>query len=310
MRPIPHCNLCRREIYPGDLCLDERIRALGWVICRQCEPKLLQRHSVRPTSLQLDAQPTPHPIRRPRVPERAQSPRKSRWSGRTTGANESWMFPHIMGDDYRSAKHSSGRIDAYTASFMRWESKQHVQAWLGSFGRHDALRPIFLDTETTGTRSFSEVIEICLVDEYGKTVFQSLINPTMEIEPMATMVHGLTHEDVQDAPRFLQVYDEVMNYLRDHVIIAYNAAFDIRLLKQSAESYELRFPELHTACLMYAYAKYRGEYAEQSNGQIRCKTCRLEEAMVYEQLDMPPSHRAEQDAHCVHRLFHAMAAHN
>lgn len=227
----------------------------------------------------------------------------------TTRTSETWMFPHINGNDYQAAKHTSGRIDTYTASYMRWESNQHVQAWLASFRQHDALRPLFLDTETTGTRSFSEIIEICLVDEHGKTVFRSLVNPTTEIEPMATMVHGLSQADVKGAPRFPKIYDEVMKHLQDHVIIAYNAAFDIRLLKQTTDCYELDFPNLHTACLMYAYAKYRGEYAEQSNGHVRCKTCRLEEAMLYEQLDMPPSHRAEQDAHCVHRLFHSMAAH-
>lgn len=59
---------------------------------------------------------------------------------------------------------------------------------------------------------------------------------------------------------------------------------------------------------MYAYAKYQEEYVEQSNGRRRCKTHRLEEAMVYERLDMPPLHRAERDAQCVHRLFQAMKA--
>lgn len=59
---------------------------------------------------------------------------------------------------------------------------------------------------------------------------------------------------------------------------------------------------------MYAYAKYREEYVEQSNGQRRCKIRRLEEAMAYERLDMPPLHRAERDAQCVHRLFQAMKA--
>jgi DNA polymerase III epsilon subunit-like protein len=223
-------------------------------------------------------------------------------------SQQAWAFPHIRGSDYQVAKHAGGRIDIYTASYMRWESKQHVQAWLESFDRQEALRPIFLDTETTGTRSFSEIIEICLVNEHGKTLFRSLVYPTTEIEPMATMVHGLTRDDVIGAPRFPQIYETVMNHLRDHVIIAYNAAFDMRLLKQTADCYELAFPELHTACLMYAYAKYRDEYIESGNGRLRCKTCRLDEALVYEQLDMPPFHRAERDAQCLHRLFQAMGA--
>lgn len=191
---------------------------------------------------------------------------------------------------------------------MRWQNKLHVLAWLDSFSHQCALRPAFLDTETTGTRRFSEVIEICIVNEYGQTLFHSLVNPTTEIEPMASAVHGLTRRDVKDAPRFPEIYEEVVSYLRDRVVVAYNASFDIRLLKQTADCYELTFPALHTGCLMYAYAKYREEYVEQSNGQCRCKTHRLEEAMVYEQLDMPPLHRAERDAQCVHQLFQAMKA--
>jgi DNA polymerase III epsilon subunit-like protein len=123
---------------------------------------------------------------------------------------------------------------------------------------------------------------------------------------MASAVHGLTRRDVKDAPRYPAIFEEVMGYLCSRVVIAYNASFDIRLLKQTADCYELAFPALHTGCLMYAYAKYREEYVEQSNGQRRCKTHRLEEAMVYERLDLPPVHRAGRDAQCVHQLFQAM----
>jgi len=217
-----------------------------------------------------------------------------------------WTFPHIAESGYQPPKKYRGCIDAYTASYMRWQSKSHVLAWLGSFSHQRALRPVFLDTETTGTRRFSEIIEICIVDERGRTLFRSLVNPTTEIEPMASAVHGLTHRDVKDAPRYPEIHEEVINHLHNRIVIAYNASFDIRLLKQTADCYELAFPALHTGCLMYAYAKYREEYVEQSNGQRRCKIRRLEEAMAYERLDMPPLHRAERDAQCVHRLFQAM----
>jgi DNA polymerase-3 subunit epsilon len=217
-----------------------------------------------------------------------------------------WTFPHIVGSCYQPAKRNQGLIDSYTASYMHWQNKAHVLAWLDSFNHQHALRPVFLDTETTGTQRFSEIIEICIVDEHGHTLFHTLVNPTTEIEPMASAVHGLTRRDVKDAPRLPEIYEEVIGYLRHCIVIAYNASFDIRLLKQTADCYELDFPALHTGCLMYAYAKYLEEYIEQSNGRRRCKTRRLDEAMIYERLEMPPSHRAERDAQCVHRLFQAM----
>jgi DNA polymerase III epsilon subunit-like protein len=97
-----------------------------------------------------------------------------------------------------------------------------------------------------------------------------------------------------------------MSYLSNRIVIAYNASFDIRLLKQTADCYEIPFPALHAGCLMYAYAKYREVYVEQCNGQQRCKIHRLEDAMNYEQLNMPPLHRAERDAQCVYQLFQAI----
>jgi len=291
------CDLCHQEIPVTERCRDTTIFDAGWEICARCEPGRRQRLALYMTS----RQPSEHlwwQINA--LPPETQSMHSSYRN------EESWIFPHITASDYQPTKRYRGRIDAYTASYMRWQNKSHVLAWIDSFNLRHALRPVFLDTETTGTRRFSEIIELCIVDAYGQTLFHSLVNPTTEIEPMASAVHGLTRKDVKDAPRYPTIFEEVIGYLCNRVVITYNASFDIRLLKQTADCYELAFPALHTGCLMYAYAKYREKYVEQSNGQRRCKTHRLEEAMAYERLDLPPSHRAERDAQCVHQLFQAM----
>ena len=188
-------------------------------------------------------------------------------SNTSTKMREHGPFPISQEATISLVRNIEARIDTYTASYMRWQNKAHVLAWLDSFDHQSALRPVFLDTETTGTQRFSEIIEVCIVDEQGQTLFHSLVNPTTEIEPMASAVHGLTHKHVKDAPRYPEIHEEVMRHLHNRVVIAYHASFDIRLLKQTADCYELTFPELHTGCLMYAYAKYREEYVEQRNGQ-------------------------------------------
>ena len=217
-----------------------------------------------------------------------------------------WPFPHIEGSNYNSERRARGLIDTYTASYMRWQSRAHVLAWLHSFAHPDALRPVFLDVETTGARRYSEIIEICIVDEQGQALYHSLINPTTEIEPIATAVHGLTRKHVKDAPLYPEIHGEVIHHLSNRVVIAYNASFDMRLLRQTVERYQLVFPALHTGCLMYAYAKYREVYVELGNGRRRCKLHRLEEAVIAEKLGLIPFHRAEQDAQCTSRLFHVM----
>jgi DNA polymerase III epsilon subunit-like protein len=299
MDQIFRCDLCHQETPLAERCRDETILASGWAICARCEPDLRQRLILRMAEQQTDER-----LALRRVDASLETQRRLYFSQN----GEVWTFPHIAGSDYQPVRKYRGCIDAYTASYMRWQNRLHVLAWLDSFNHQHALRPVFLDTETTGTRRFSEVVEICIVDEYGQMLFRSLVNPTTEIEPMASAVHGLTRKDVKDAPRFPEIYDEVVSYLRDRIVIAYNASFDIRLLKQTADCYELAFPALHIGCLMYAYAKYREECVEQSNGRRRYKTCRLEKAMVYEQLNMPPLHRAERDVQCVHQLFQAMKA--
>jgi DNA polymerase III epsilon subunit-like protein len=299
MDQIFRCDLCHQEIPLAERCRDETIFESGWAICAHCEPNLRQRLVLNMAGQQVNER-----LAQQWGDSLLETQRKQCFSQN----EEVCTFPHILGSAYQPVKKYRGCIDAYTASYMRWQNKLHALAWLDSFSHRHALRPAFLDTETTGTRRFSEIIEICIVDEYGQTLFRSLVNPTTEIEPMASAVHGLTRKDVKNAPRYPQIHEEVMRYLRNHVVVAYNASFDIRLLKQTTDCYELAFPALHTGCLMYAYAKYRQGYVELSNGQQRCKTHRLEEAMRNERLDMPPSHRAERDAQCIHRLFQAMKA--
>lgn len=217
-----------------------------------------------------------------------------------------WTFPHIEGSNYSSEKQAQRLIDTYTASYMRWQSKAHVLAWLHSFAHPDALRPVFLDVETTGARRRSEIIEICIVNEQGQALYHSLVNPTTEIEPITIAAHGLTRKHVKDAPPYPEIHNEVIRHLSNRVVIAYNASFDMRLLRQTVERYQLVFPALHTGCLMYAYAKYREVYVELGNGRRRCKLHRLEEAVIAEKLGIFTFHRAEQDAQCTSRLFHAM----
>jgi len=216
-------------------------------------------------------------------------------------------FPHIVGSGYMP--HRSGcAIDTYTASYMRWNCREDVLAWIRSFNHPRALRPVFLDTETTGTRSFSEVIEVCVLDEYGQMLYRSFVNPVTEIEPIATCVHGLTHRHVIHAPRYSEIHRELMQHLSNRVVIAYNASFEIRLLKQSAQCYGIEFPKLHTACLMNAYAKYRLAFVQQADGHSRRKVYRLDEALTNERLGLSVGHRAEQDANCIQKLFYSLRA--
>ncbi len=98
------------------------------------------------------------------------------------------------------------------------------------------MRQIVLDTETTGLEISENhrIIEIGCVELIhrrltGRT-FHRYLNPGREIDAGATEVHGLTLERLAHEPTFMQIHDELLEFLGDAELIIHNAAFDIGFL--------------------------------------------------------------------------------
>ncbi|MBQ1939340.1 MAG: 3'-5' exonuclease, partial [Alistipes sp.] len=97
-------------------------------------------------------------------------------------------------------------------------------------------RPIvFFDLETTGVNTSSDrIVEISLIkvmpngEEIAKT---RRINPEIPIPPEATAVHGITDEDVKDAPTFKQIARSLAQFLQGCDFGGFNSnRFDLPLL--------------------------------------------------------------------------------
>ncbi|MCC7300055.1 MAG: 3'-5' exonuclease, partial [Verrucomicrobia bacterium] len=71
-----------------------------------------------------------------------------------------------------------------------------------------------------------------------------LINPGMPIPFYATEVHGITTEMVTNAPAFSHVWPEFAAFCQGSVLLAHNAAFDIRFLQAELASAGLMPKEL------------------------------------------------------------------
>lgn len=103
------------------------------------------------------------------------------------------------------------------------------------------MRWIILDTETTGLDPDSghRIIEIGAVEVMNRGLtgrdFHMYLNPDRDSDPGALEVHGLTTEFLSDKPRFKDVVDEFLEYVRDAEIIIHNAAFDIKFLDAELE---------------------------------------------------------------------------
>lgn len=99
-------------------------------------------------------------------------------------------------------------------------------------------RPIvFFDLETTGTdHGKDRIIELALIrlnpngtrDKYVKRV-----NPGIPIPPESTAIHGISDEDVKDAPLFKNIAHDVYNWMKGCDLGGYNSnKFDIPLLAE------------------------------------------------------------------------------
>lgn len=115
-------------------------------------------------------------------------------------------------------------------------------------------RQIVLDTETTGLehRQGHRIIEIGCVELINRKLtgnnYHIYLNPDREIDQGAIEVHGITNEFLADKPRFVDIYEQMMEYLSGAELIIHNAAFDVGFLDAELEKisgYQIR---ISTVC--------------------------------------------------------------
>jgi DNA polymerase-3 subunit epsilon len=118
---------------------------------------------------------------------------------------------------------------------------------------------LVLDTETSGLNDQAEVVEIAAIDMTGAVCLNARIRPQERIPEQATRLHGITNQDVVNAPSFAEVWPQIAPLLARKLVL-YNATFDKRLLYQSCARAGLAaaFPVLETECLMWSYAEFAG----------------------------------------------------
>ncbi len=102
-------------------------------------------------------------------------------------------------------------------------------------------RQIVLDTETTGLDPDlgHRIIEIGCVELINRRPspdsFQQYINPERDIDEGALEVHGISNDFLADKPRFGDIVDDFIDYVRNAELIIHNAAFDIAFLNRELD---------------------------------------------------------------------------
>lgn len=151
-----------------------------------------------------------------------------------------------------------------------------------------------IDTETTGFGRDDRICEIAIIVAQGDRVletFHSLVNPERWISEGAQAVHGITNEQVEDAPKFDQIKDKVLSFLRrDIPWVAHQLSFDARMLSYviPREEWPMGVP---TLCSM--------EYAKKHHPSLRLRAShKLLDLAGHLQINYDPerAHNALTDA--------------
>ena len=118
-----------------------------------------------------------------------------------------------------------------------------------------------IDTEMTSLDGVA--VEICAIAPDGSMLFESLVKPDCPVTPGARAVHGISDEELSQAPELAEVWPDLLKALEGRtLLLAYNAEFDEAVLSRSASRAGL--PELphKWECLKLAYAASFGDWSD------------------------------------------------
>ena len=112
------------------------------------------------------------------------------------------------------------------------------------------MRQIVLDTETTGlsTKQGHRIIEIGCIELINRRVtgqhYHTFLNPDRNIDEGAERVHGISRDDLETAPRFPEIVDELLAYLKDAELVIHNAEFDVGFIDNELKLMKHRKPKI------------------------------------------------------------------
>jgi DNA polymerase-3 subunit epsilon len=118
------------------------------------------------------------------------------------------------------------------------------------------MRQIILDTETTGlsTSQGHRVIEIGCIEMVNRRLtgreFHRFLNPDRDIDEGAEAVHGISREQLETEPRFPEVVDEFLAFVKDAELVIHNADFDVGFLEHELRLMKHAQPKITDHCMV------------------------------------------------------------
>ena len=121
---------------------------------------------------------------------------------------------------------------------------------------------LLLSTKSNGISPQAEVIEIAAVDQDGKVLLNTLVQPEQALSEGVCYPHSISNSMFADAPSWPQVCPALLDVLKGELCVIWHAEFHLRLLLQTMERYQLDVPERFGAegffCAMRDYNHWQG----------------------------------------------------
>ena len=156
---------------------------------------------------------------------------------------------------------------------------------------NDASKPLFFDTETTGGSKDDQIIEIAFCDSDRNVSVDTLIYTDKSSKAAAFKIHGIHVEELIGKPRFIDIQPAIVSLLKGRTLYAYNASFDMRMMRQSAHKFRLE--QVEVICLAKLFANFIGQYSTYFGAN---KYFGLEKACAHFGVEHKNAHRALPDA--------------
>lgn len=115
----------------------------------------------------------------------------------------------------------------------------------------------------TANRQRSSVCSVGVVvvrNDLIYNTFYSLIKPEPNYYAwFCQEVHGLTHEDTDNAPVFSDVWRQIEPLIEGLPLVAHNSPFDESCLRAAFQVYQMDYPEYEFHCTCRASRQYFGQ---------------------------------------------------
>ena len=116
------------------------------------------------------------------------------------------------------------------------------------------MRQIILDTETTGLspEQGHRIIEIGCIEMVNRRLtgrdFHRFLNPERAIDAGAEAVHGISLEDLETAPKFAEVVDDLLEFITGAELVIHNAPFDVGFIEHELKLMKHPKPSILDHC--------------------------------------------------------------